>query len=98
MKLPRKDFRRWLESKSPKAVVGTRGSLCGCPLARYLSSLSHVGYVAVCTDDIYWFDVDEDRPHVMKTPLWAENFISHVDESGPVNRKVTAATALKLLD
>ena len=93
MKLTRKGFQAWLESKNRRQVVGYRYEDCSgeryCPLAQYLRETFHpearVGSLFIFIGVIQF----------TKLPRWAMDFVNRVDR-GPT--RITAARALKYLE
>jgi len=97
MKITRKAFKAWLESKNSRGIVGRRGDRNACPIARFISDtfLKDGLYVEVAgCIDIYDLKLHEPLPS-LDIPLWAENFIARVDEEG--RGGITAGKALQYL-
>lgn len=96
--LDREAFAAWLREQEPTATVGTGGSKCHCPLARFLSAqdarLPEVGGTL-----IRYYRYDQrwgSSPRlVVPTPRWAQVFIARVDMA---EADVTAAQALAALE
>ena len=88
------EFKDWLETKRPTALVGFRASLTGCPIGSYIESrgeAASVGTVFIITG------YDEGATLFRETPAWAATFIEVVDGSGEPFAGVQARTALRLL-
>ena len=82
------EFRAWLETKRPRAVVGTRQDTMTCPIAGYLKARGDHEYPEVTPMTIW-------TGSRLLTPSWAFEFLSLVDRRpGPI----TAGTALRLLE
>ncbi len=89
----RDDFRQWLESKSPHAIVGRRWGLSG-PLAVFLTKKTGQHWSA--DTSTYWFENCPELP----LPVWAQEFEKALDESAATQFEtstIQARTALKIL-
>lgn len=103
--ITKRQFRDWLKSKAPDAVVGQGGSPYNCPLARCISELHppHVGYANRCELAL----LEQGSHRVLRggvyggwTRPWAYKFIGGVGSLHPdsdLHPLVTAAQALTLL-
>ena len=82
------EFRAWLETKRPTAVVGERGYSTKCPIASYVRARGEEGA------RVYeqYLEVG-GRKHPL--PGWATLFVGYVDHG---RGGVQACTALRLLD
>lgn len=90
MKLFRKDFKKWLESKSPRSIVGFPRLAGMCPIAKYVESTGKKEpFIGV---EEYGYNLNR---RWNKTPLWAAEFIRNVDRK---RTPITAAAALKVLN
>jgi hypothetical protein len=86
------EFRTWLESHEPNAVVGESRSVSRCPVARFLGG---PGERRVCVGGAGYTDAS-DTPH--STPAWASRFIHRIDGNVPGRPKpITAREALDIL-
>ena len=86
------EFRAWLETKRPTAVVGRRMHGVGCPIGCYLTARGDEFDVVVPSTILV-------SPGIYKqTPPWAYAFIRLVDGSGAYHTNIQARTALRLLD
>lgn len=91
--LEREAFAEWLRAKKPRAVVGERGVVWDCPIARYLKDQGAFGPRFV--GEYYRLTLDGEP---IGAPAWAGEFQIQVDESGEKWSGVTAATALRILE
>lgn len=87
------EFREWLETKRPRAVVGKRWFPNSCPIARYIKARGDHKYPEVNALTIW-------AGKKYRTPSWAAEFVVLVDEGRYGGRQVAiqARTALRLLD
>ena len=85
------EFRAWLETKRPTAIVGTRHRAASCPIARYAKARGDERpwvsgrWISIGGETHYWL------------PEWAHAFLKAVD-AGPSLSRIQARTALRLLD
>lgn len=105
IRLDREDFARYLRELPPQATVGTAGTLCGCPLVRYLAVLyPHIGWAFAYEARVlparwgvftgFGWPKDRDYP----APPWAAAFAQGIDMSVPHGREVTPPQALVVLE
>lgn len=91
------EFRAWLETKRPTAVVGVRGASGKCPAAGYLKAR---GDESPCVG--YWWTTrgqpGEEFYQELRTPVWLALFTELVDKSDSTPSRIRAGTALRLLD
>lgn len=88
MRLTRKAFKAWLASLGPRRIAGYAGVPCNCPVSRFLGEGVEVLYAS------HKLPGKEHRDN----PVWATTFIEKVDEDREGGQRVTAATALRILE
>ena len=93
--LRRAQFKKWLEGKKPREVVGMKGMASSCPIAHYLEE-KHYVYPSVTSINIRWGY--GTRREGADTPRWAGAFIRLVDLATVPSGKITAQRALRILE
>ena len=83
------EFRAWLETKRPTAIVGKRRWANSCPIANYLYARGDAPV-----------DVSGEDIGGIAAPAWATAFVDLVDLGGlgVLGSGIQARTALRLLD
>lgn len=85
--LNREEFKSWLESIEPDAVVGFTGMAYACPIANFIGNSACVGAFAY-----------ESSLGSAELPKWAQYFISAVDRRTKRHAELTAEKALGILN
>jgi hypothetical protein len=92
------DYRQWLLTKSPSAIVGLSCDIGECPLATWLHE-THNALATVEKSKIVFYA--EGAPSAYTTPKWARKYTIAIDAIGytsSIKEKITAERALALLD
>jgi inosine-uridine nucleoside N-ribohydrolase len=92
------DYRQWLLTKSPSAIVGLSCVVGNCPLATWLHETHNVRVTVEKSKIIFYA---EGAPSAYSTPKWAREYTIAIDAIGytsSIKEKVTAERALALLD
>jgi hypothetical protein len=96
--ITREQFRQWLEGKDAENVVGYTCNNNACPIATALLEVTRTAY-NVGSLFYYIEDGTFHKPEDFKpVPIWAADFISHVDADGSEDVSVKASTALAILE
>lgn len=103
--LDREDFARYLREFPPQATVGTAGTLCSCPMARYLGVLyprtgwafAYHGKVLPARKGVFT-TFGRDKDHDYPAPPWAAAFAQGIDTTIPAGGIVVAFEALVVLE
>lgn len=109
--LQKKKFDSWLVKQKPDEIVGTAGQAEFCPISNYLCDiLPNLNWVStegatLTAEHVESSLEDDDKLTHVNLPLWAAQFVHHVDgaytspaEAGySRSLSVTAAQALKVL-
>ena len=104
----KKAFQTWLETKSPRTVVGIVLNMEHCPLANYFTEKnnltlkenpSHIFPFVMVDDKVYIY---KGSRHISaKLKPWMKKFIQEIDSLEYINHsnfKVTAKKALDILE
>ena len=80
-------FYAWLQTKSPRTVVGYRGAYSNCPIARYIKQTIGVfngmeDYLHIGTKHIA-IPVSEFVNKQYELPKWATKFVHEIDKEPP---------------
>lgn len=78
MKITKKDFAEWLDSRYGE-VVGIRAEVDRCPLASYFADKYDLLYVSVGVKVVEYQSSKTGREHQKALPKWCERFVSKVD-------------------
>lgn len=98
MKLLKRDFNAWLESKQDGDSVGKSGVPCLCPLATYIKDThDRLNEVNVLHTELV-YSHPNGRYYRKKLPIWAERFVRTVDEVVDYTNIVYAQDAKAVLD
>lgn len=93
MRLTKKGFKEWLQSKEPDTCVGYADNCYHCPIATYLTDT--VAEFAEVRQHHYKIVDDEGKDVKNNLPDWAKKFVKGVDKIG---HNISADKALKVLN
>lgn len=97
-KIKKSDFRRWLKSKKPNAVVGKTRDYSCCPIAKFIrQTFPTAKNIAVNKSDVY-FSLGKNPTRFKHTRKWQERFTYFVDDYYGQSRPITAEECIYLLD
>lgn len=91
LNLTKKGFIAWLESKSPRAIVGSPQNGCACPISNFICTTSGVKRGSAIVDEGTIVFSDKSS----KTPKWASDFIEAIDALD--KKRISAKAALEVL-
>lgn len=81
--LTKTEFKTYLESKTPSAMVGIAAHAEKCPLAKYFQTINEIKPNQVEIDgEVCLHNKDGDVVRTAKFTPWMEKFIQGVDEFG----------------
>lgn len=85
------EFKTWLESKSPKDIVGHAGSAGDCPVTQYLK---HAGHKNASVEPLSYC---LDEQNQISSPEWVWWFVCGIDRLDDMIPEITADYALYIL-
>ena len=93
MRLDRRNFIAWLETKKPDEVVGRKRDCILCPLGQFFREVA--GHDVVISENGNGWKIDRGNGD-RSLPWWAGNFAFRID--GEITDKITARQALHHLE
>lgn len=94
MKLTKKAFKTWLQSKGDEKA-GNPATACYCPIAQYLKETYFI-YPQVVSE-VMWVETEDGTGESILLPKWATNFIRSLDSGLGYRNNVSGNEALKYL-